>query len=287
MSSGNDARPLSVGNQLPQPEQHRTTKQLSTAELAVQVAVPIFRPWERSRPIVRPWERPTADVPATVFLPLHASTPVGAFRLHQMPAFRSPPPLAGVCQPPVFVFGRASSSCVRHRSSLLQDSGYISTGQASPPSEPVDVVNFLPLTSRSPDVKDVTTAAPVGTGSVLGKLPSGQFTMETRRIFARWYDDHVQHPVPNVDELQELATAAGVTVQQTRKYFNNRRERTKKRKRDNSGSFVDVAVPTEAINLIKSSSSFGHRRRWRDCVYFSSICSTYLSSKIFFFEVFQ
>ena len=248
-----------------------------TIESGRMKAPTLFRPWESRRTVFRPWERLVVEVPAAVvFRPVNSSTPIGVTRLKPAPSFSGPPPAsAGGCQSPLFVFGRASPLCSRRRSN---DSGYISSRQASPPSASTDV-HLLPQTSRPPDVKDVTVVASVSASSPLGKLPSGQFTAATRRILARWYDDHIQHPVPNVDELQELATAACVTVQQTRKYFNNLRERTKKRK-DCGGGIVEEIAPTVSTSVIVDVSakfspkqtigSFGYRSRWWDLAQFQS-----------------
>ena len=67
-----------------------------------------------------------------------------------------------------------------------------------------------------------TPVLPPGTKNTnkIGKIPAGAILWMTS-----WYDQHADHPYPTRAELSVLAETCGISVEQVRKWFYNRRQR--------------------------------------------------------------
>ena len=60
---------------------------------------------------------------------------------------------------------------------------------------------------------------------------------EATDIMNRWYYEHLRHPYPNPDTTEKLAKACHITVDQVKKWFANKRMRTR-----NTKSLHEIAL---------------------------------------------
>ena len=49
--------------------------------------------------------------------------------------------------------------------------------------------------------------------------------VEARRVLKSWVDDHLEDPYPTVNEKNQMAQAAGLTIKQVNDWFTNYRKR--------------------------------------------------------------
>ena len=50
--------------------------------------------------------------------------------------------------------------------------------------------------------------------------------VDDKKEIKKWFDDHIDKPFPNPEEKEELATQTGLTVEQIKNWFINKRKRT-------------------------------------------------------------
>ena len=71
------------------------------------------------------------------------------------------------------------------------------------------------------------TAARVTDPKVVNKRPGkpGTITSDAVCVMTSWYDQHTDHPYPTRAELSVMADTCGISAEQVRKWFYNRRQR--------------------------------------------------------------
>lgn len=64
------------------------------------------------------------------------------------------------------------------------------------------------------------------------------------QLMESWYDNHLEHPYPNPDAIDRLSAAGGVTAEQVKKWFANKRNRS-----NNTRSLTEIAKKKRQLAL--------------------------------------
>lgn len=64
------------------------------------------------------------------------------------------------------------------------------------------------------------------------------------QLMEKWYDNHLEHPYPNTDTIEQLATAGNITSEQVKKWFANKRNRS-----NNTRTLTEIAKKKRQLAL--------------------------------------
>ena len=78
------------------------------------------------------------------------------------------------------------------------------------------------------------------------------------RIMERWYERNVDHPYPSYDTAEVMARAGGIEVEQVKKWFANKRMRTR-----NTKPLSEIARRRRKRD--DDSATYMDTKRVRDC----------------------
>ncbi|XP_046573839.1 uncharacterized protein LOC124281872 [Haliotis rubra] len=74
--------------------------------------------------------------------------------------------------------------------------------------------------------KSVTTLE--NQGKILARPASRNLSPESIVLMEKWYHEHLNNPYPTQTEAEDMANKGGITLSQVRKWFSNKRHRTRK-----------------------------------------------------------
>ncbi|XP_062612669.1 uncharacterized protein LOC134274399 [Saccostrea cucullata] len=64
------------------------------------------------------------------------------------------------------------------------------------------------------------------------------------QLMEKWYDNHLEHPYPNTDAIEQLSAAGGITAEQVKKWFANKRNRS-----NNTRTLTEIAKKKRQLAL--------------------------------------
>ena len=130
--------------------------------------------------------------------------------------------------------GRKRKRCPEEEAPCKRSRVLPTTTPATLPPAPAAPVTSTPVTSTpatSTPVNPVNPVDPVPRVKKTAKRIVGTpFNNTTTAILERWYDNNKQHPYPSYDTSASLAQSTGLTVEQVKKWFSNRRMRSRSAK---------------------------------------------------------
>ena len=81
-------------------------------------------------------------------------------------------------------------------------------------------------TSSLPHHVKTTSGRPHTSQRLVGRRAASQLGVVAIKVMTRWYEQNMEHPYPGPDAAEVMATAGGITVDQVRKWFSNKRRRS-------------------------------------------------------------
>lgn len=98
----------------------------------------------------------------------------------------------------------------------------------SPPG-PNSNEDQLPQTHRPSHSSTNPSSRVSRTSTPVGNKADGRFSSTATKVLKSWFEHHLEHPYPTLEEVHQLQGQTGLSVQQVRDWFANSRRRAKRR----------------------------------------------------------